>query len=477
MTDLRDPIEDFVDLLNIPYRMNTKQILMLAVGGLTLTTTTGCREQEADAAAMKMNAMPPVPVAVMNLQQQDVDIVATWFGHLRGVEQAGIRPEVSGKLLRQVYVDGTHCEKGEVLFEIDPATYKAAVDQAAANVAVTKAAVLQARANDERARLDLERYEALVKNGSISEKTYTDAQSAKKTAEAALAAAEAQVKLAEAALEMAQINLDRCTIRAPFSGLAGNATVSVGDYITANGPALTRMSSVDPIRVDFSVPGKEMLSEVLAAAYNPHSGDTGPIESFELILEDGSVFGQRGRVVAIDSEVSSSTASVSFVGHVPNEEYRLRAGAAVRVRARTGEIKDALLVPVRAIATTMNHHLIYVVAPDGTPRCIDVQLGQSMTLEMPDGKGGSAPMLMQVVTGTVGPIADQLKEMGIEEVTAAPVIVEGTQVAAQYSRKNAEKRRKGEKEGYGKVIPRPFEYTVPTSTTPSVTAKSAAATK
>ncbi len=449
---------------------------MLAVGGLTLTTLVSCREQKENPAAVK-GAMPPVPVAVMNLQQQDVDIVATWFGHLRGVEQAGIRPEVSGKLLRQVYVDGTHCEKGEVLFEIDPATYKAAVDQAAANVAAAKAAVLQARAADDRAGQDVERYSALVKNGSISEKTYTDAQSAKKTTEAALAAADAQVKLAEAALEMAQINLDRCTIRAPFAGLAGNATVSVGDYITANGPALTRMSSVDPIRVDFTVPGKEMLSEVLSEAYNPHSGDTSPIEAFELILEDGTVFSRKGRVVAIDSEVNSSTASVNFVGHVPNDEYRLRAGAAVRVRAKTGEIKDALLVPVRAIVTSMNHRLIYVVAPDGTPRGIDVQPGRSMTLEMPDGKGGKAPMLMQVITGTVGPIADQLKEMGIDNVTEAPVIVEGTQMAARYSKANSGLRMKGAKEGFGVVIPRPFEYTVPTTTTPSVTAKPSAATK
>ncbi len=450
---------------------------MLAVGGLTLATLTSCREQQDASAAGAMSAMPPVTVAVMNLQQQDVDIVATWFGHLRGVEQAGIRPEVSGKLLRQVYVDGTHCEKGEVLFEIDPATYKAAVDQAAANVAVTKAAVLQARANDDRAGQDVARYAALVKNGSISEKTYTDAQSTKKTTEAAVAAAEAQVKLAEAALEAAQINLDRCTIRAPFAGLAGNATVSVGDYITANGAALTRMSSVDPIRVDFTVPGKEMLSEVLSEAYNSKSGDTSPIEGFELILEDGSVFNRKGRVVAIDSEVNSSTASVNFVGHVPNDELRLRAGAAVRVRAKTGEIKGALLVPVRAIATTMNHHMIYIAAPDGTPRGIDVQLGQSMTLDMPDGKGGQAPMLMQVVTGTVGPIAEQLKGMGIENVTEAPVIVEGTQMAARYAKVNATMREKGAQDGFAKVTPKPFEYTVPTSTTPSVTARPAAATK
>ncbi len=454
--------------------MNTKNILVLAMGGLALATMVGCREEQ-DGAQRK--GMQPVPVAVMNLQQQNVDVVATWFGHLRGVEQAGIRPEVSGKLLRQVYVDGTHCEKGDVLFEIDPATYKAAMDQASANVAAAKAAVMQAQASDDRAAQDVQRYETLVKNGSISEKTYTDAQQAKKASEASLAMAHAQVKQAEAALETAQINLDRCTIRAPFSGLAGNATVSVGDYITANGPALARMSSVDPIRVDFTVPGKEMLSEVLSESYNPKSGDTSPIEGFELILEDGSTYGQTGRVVAIDSEVNSSTATVNFVGHVPNPEYRLRAGAAVRVRAKTGEIENAILVPVRALAPAMNHHYIYVVAPDGTPRGIDVKLGQSMALDMPDGKGGTAPMLMQVVTGTVAPIAEQLKAMGIEKVTDAPVIVEGTQMAAAYAKANDGMRRGGLKAGFGTVIPRPFVYTVPTTTTPSVTAKTATPTK
>ncbi len=455
--------------------MKAKNILMLAVGGLTLATLVSCDEKKQEASAAAAAAMPAVPVAVMNLQQQDVDIVSTWFGHLRGVEQAGIRPEVSGKLLRQVYVDGTLCQKGDVLFEIDPATYKAAVDQAAASVLAAKAAVLQARANDDRAGQDLERYAALVKNGSIAEKTYTDALSAKKTTEAALAAADAQVKLAEAAQDMAQINLDRCTIRAPFTGLAGNATVSVGDYITANGPALTRMGSVDPIRVDFTVPAKEMRSEILS--HFSQTGSTGVVSGFELILEDGTVFKNRGRVVAIDSEINSSTASVSFVGHVPNEDYSLRPGAAVRVRAKTGELPGALLVPVRAVMTSMNHHYIYVVAPDGTPNGIDVQLGQSMTLDMPDGKGGTAPMLMQVITGTVGPIAEQLKKLGIEEVAAAPVIVEGTQMAARYAKVNADMRGKGAQAGFGTVIPKPFEYTVPTTTTPSVTAKPAAATK
>ncbi len=444
-------------------------MIMVALGGLTLTTLTGCKDKDAGTAGA--NAMPPATVKVMNLQRQDINLESVWFGHLRGVEEAGIRPEVSGKLLRQVYTDGSLCKKGDVLFEIDPATYKAAVDQCVANVAAAKASVLQAKASDDRARQDVDRYKPLVKNGTVSEKTYTDAVQTQKETEAALYAAEAQVKQSEAALETARINLDRCSIKAPFTGLAGNATVSVGDYITANSAALTTMSSVNPIRVDFTVPGKEMLNAVLAASYNPESGDVSPIEGFKLILEDGTTYNREGRVVAIDSQVNANTASVNFIGNVPNDEYRLRSGAAVRVCAKTDEIKDAILVPVRAVTTSMNHHMIYVVAADNTPYGIDVKLGKNVTLDMPDGKGGKAPMAMQVITGNACPLEDHLKALGIDKLTDAQVIVEGTQMAARYSMANAAMRAQGVKEGLGKVVAQPFEYEVPRTTTPSVTAK------
>lgn len=172
--------------------MKVHNVLAVALGGLTLVCLTGCKDREAEAAAAAAaRQMHPLPVSVMKLHQQDVDLVSTWFGYLRGVDQADIMPEVSGKLLRQVYWDGSLCEKGEVLFEIDPATYKAAVDQAEANVAAAKASVLQAQAADDRAQQDVERYGKLVGTGSVSEKNYTDALQTKKGAEAALAMASA----------------------------------------------------------------------------------------------------------------------------------------------------------------------------------------------------------------------------------------------------------------------------------------------
>lgn len=430
--------------------------------------------EEPAAAESALPNMPPLNVAVMPLQQRTVELNSVWFGHLRGVEQADIRPEVSGKLLRRVYRDGSLVRKGDVLFEIDPSTYQAALNQAAAALQAAEAALMQAQAADVRAEQDVKRYAPLVSSGSVSEKMYTDAQQTKQQTEAAVAVAQAQIKQAQAAQEMAQINLERCTIRAPFTGLASASTVSVGDYISPAGvQPLTTLSSVDPIRVDFSVPGKHMLEMALAPGYDA-KGNQSPIDGFSLILEDGSTFDQKGQVVAVDSEVSKTTGTVNCIGTVPNPDVRLRSGSAVRVRAKTGVLENAIVVPVRALVASMNHRFIYVATPNGTPLPIDVQEGQEMMLDMPNADGTMVPMLVKVVTGTVAPIAETLKAVGIENVADAQLIVEGGKGADRYAKINYMMKQKGVPDNFPgllKVVPRPFEYSAPASTTPSVTAK------
>ena len=429
--------------------MKAHYILIAALCGLA-----GCREDNGAADAVNRREMPPLKVSVINMEQRTVELKSSWFGHLRGVEQADIRPQVSGTLMRQVYWDGSVCDKGELLFEIDPATYQAAVDREEANLATARAVKLQAEASLDRVQKDLDRYDKLIRTGAISVKNLTDAQQNLKEMQAALEQAEAGIKQAEASLENARINLDRTKVRAPFRGLASKATASVGELISASGSPLTTMSSIDPIRVDFSVTGKQVLSRLMDGTVNVKTGRMGDMPDFELILEDGSVFEKKGKVVSVDSEVSRSTGTVNFI-----------------VRAVTGTEKDALLVPARALLSSMNHRNIMVVAPDGTPRRIDVQPGETVVLDMPDGKGGTAPMLMQMVTGTVRPIPESLKEIGYGKPADAPVIVEGGMMAAQYSKANSLMREHGATEGFGTVVPVPFIYTAPVSTTPSVTAK------
>lgn len=450
--------------------MTLKQLLIM-IPGILAALSTGCKDKDA---AGKAPGMQPVPVGIMKMQQRDVDVTSTWFGHLRGVEQADIRPEVVGKLIKRVYRDGTLVQKGDVLFEIEPDIYQAAVQQAEATLAAAEASVLQAEATNKRAARDEERYAGLVKSGGVSEKDYTDAKQLHESSEAALAAAKAQVKLAEAALQTARINLTRCTIRAPFTGLASKSTVSTGDLIsTASATPLTTMSSVDPIRVDFAVADKDMLNRTLNEGYTPKDAAAGnSLTDFRVLLEGGAEFEHTGKVVAIDSEVSSTTGTVNFIGHIPNPDLKLRSGMAVRVVAKTGQIKDALLVPERAIVTSMNHRLIVVTDAKNEPHAIDVKQGKSYMLEVPNGDGQPATMSMVVVTGTVEPLADTLKKLGYDNPTEANVVVTGSQMAAMYSKLNAQMRAKGAPAGFGTVVPRPFVYTAPKSTVTSSTAKS-----
>lgn len=129
------------------------------------------------------------------------------------------------------------------------------MDREAANLATARAVKLQAEASLNRVQKDLDRYDKLIRTGAISVKNLTDAQQNLKEMQAALEQAEAGIKQAEASLENARINLDRTKVRAPFRGLASKATASVGELISASGSPLTTMSSIDPIRVDFSVTG------------------------------------------------------------------------------------------------------------------------------------------------------------------------------------------------------------------------------
>ncbi len=475
---------------------------MLALGSVATVGLTSCSEGEdgkpgfferfygdfiapllGEQEAPDQKMMAPLGVSVMPMQKATVPMYATWFGQLRGMEQADIKPEVAGKIVQQEYMDGSPCEKDEVLFRIDDVTYKAAVNMARANLDAAKAAVDQARVADEQAQQDVDRYSPLVGSGSVSEKTFKDAEHAKKRTAAALVAAEAHVKQAEAALVNAEINLERCTIKAPFKGYASASTVSVGDYVAPGSMVLARMSAIDPIRVDFMVTGKHVLDIVTQTKYDAEDGMASPFTQFDVILEDGSLYKERGKVKFMDSEVNPSTGTVSFIGEIPNSELRLRSGASVQVRAKVGEVKDAFLVPKNAILSSMNHRFIYVVGKDQQPYGIDVILGPETMMDMPNGDGTTVKMPMQVVTARPGTndagvprasLEQILADIGYDNPLEAPVIVEGGQMAQIYATANMGMKKMGIPAGFGIVDPnntRPYVYTPPATTTPSITAK------
>ncbi len=347
--------------------------------------------------------MPPFPVKVAPLLCQDVEIRDEWFGTLRGVEETDIRPRVSGFLLSQNFRDGSIVKKGDVLFTIDPAPYQAARDEARANLEAARAAREQAHAQLEMSEQDYERYQKLntTSPGAVADKTVTDAATAVQTNRAALLKAEATIAQMEAALELAEINLGYTTITAPFDGRAGIRKASIGDLVSpdAQEPLVT-LSSVEPMRVDFNINGKIALAgltKLSTHGSDQRKAENPGVDSFELVLEDGSVYPSKGHVVSADNSISKTMGTLKVVGHVDNQSGLLRSGMPVRVRADISARKNALLVPVRAPLTNAGMDLIVLLRPDNAPAMLPIVKGPVVYIPVAGPDGESTVQPMQIV--------------------------------------------------------------------------------
>ena len=263
---------------------------------------TSC-EGEKDSAAQAPALVPEVQVT--KLVTKDVPIRQEWVGTLRGTEDAEIRSQVTGYLLSKDYRDGAYVKKGQVLFQIDPRPFQATLDQAQGRLE-------QYEATLKKYKLDVERYTPLVKTGSVSRKQLDDALQQVQETEAAIATAKAQV-------DEAKINLKFTTITAPISGLAGLATPSIGNLLTPSSPTpLTTISSIDPIRVDFSVSERDFLNSM------DNNLTRQKHLKFDVILANGTEYPMQGEPVAIDRNVDAQTGTINIVGHIPNPNLTLR---------------------------------------------------------------------------------------------------------------------------------------------------------
>ncbi len=345
-------------------------------------------------------SMPPFPVKVAPLLCQDVPIRDEWFGTLRGVEETDIRTRVSGFLHSQNFKDGSLVKKGDVLFTIDPAPYRAARDEAAANLQAARAAREQAKARLEMSEQDLTRYQKVNASnpGAVADKTVTDTATAVQTNRAALLKAEATIAQLEAALQLAEINLGYTTITAPFDGRVGIRKASIGDLVSPEDrEPLVTLSSVEPMRVDFNINGKLTLSGLnkFAEMGSGHRKAANPgVDKFDLVLEDGSVYPEQGHVVSADNALSKTMGTLKVVGHVDNKEGLLRSGMPVRVRADISTQKNALLVPVRAPFTNAGMDLLVLLRPDNAPAMLPIVKGPVVYIPVagPDGKSVVQPM-------------------------------------------------------------------------------------
>ena len=289
-------------------------------------------------------------VEVVQVEQKDVPIFGEWIGTLDGFTNADVRAQVAGYLLRQGYQEGAFVKQGQLLFEIDPRPFRAALDQAQGQLAQAKAALANAQAVQGRTELDVNRYVPLAREQAASQQDLDNAVQNNMAAKATVATALAQIKSAEAAVETAKINLDFTRLVAPIDGIAGQAQLQVGALVNPSSGPVTSVSTVDPIKVYFTVSESEYLDWNRRFPTETTREAAGKKLRLELILADGLSYPREGTFYFADRQVNQSTGAIRIAGLFPNPGNILRPGGYGKVRTAVRVQQDALLVPQRAVS-------------------------------------------------------------------------------------------------------------------------------
>jgi len=311
----------------------------------------------------KKNPPPPPPpeVQVITVTPIDVPIFEQWIGTLDGFVNAQIRAQVTGYLLSQNYAEGSQVKKGDLLFQIDPHPFQAALEQVQAKLA-------QDQAQLGKTELDVRRYTPLAKQQAISQEELDNAVQAN-------LAAKAQVKADEAAIDNAQLSLGFTRITSPIDGIAGIALAQIGDLVGPSGGVLTTVSTIDPIKAYFSVSEQSYLTFWRRVIGSQNTNEALPLQ---MILSDGSIYPEKGKFFIADRQVNSNTGTLQIAGLFPNPIFILRPGQYARVRAQTKIKKDAMLVPQRAVTELQGSYQISVVDSQNKAHVIPVKVGEEI---------------------------------------------------------------------------------------------------
>jgi membrane fusion protein (multidrug efflux system) len=301
-----------------------------------------------------MGGPPPtlaVPqVSVVTVQPQRLAVTTELPGRTAPVLIADVRPQITGLVQARRFVEGSEVKAGELLYQIDPASYRASVDNA-------QAALDKAEATLRSTRLKATRYQELVALKAVSQQDYDDAA-------VALQQAEADVAAARANLQSGRINLENTRITAPISGRIGKSSVTPGALVTANqATALATVQQLDPIFVDVTQSSTTVLRLKRALAGGQLSGGTAKVK---LLLEDGSVYPLPGKLKFSDVTVDPGTGAITLRAEFPNPKGDLLPGMYVRAVLEEGVLDQALLVPQPAVSRDgAGKPLAYVVDAAG----------------------------------------------------------------------------------------------------------------
>ena len=277
----------------------------------------------------------PREVVIIKLEPRREVYTTALAGRIASFQVAEVRPQVGGILQQRLFTEGADVKAGQALYQIDPATYEAALDSA-------QAALMKAEANVTPARLKAERFRELLAIKAVSKQEYDDAQAAFKQAEA-------DVAVNRAAVKTARINLEYTKVRSPISGRIGKSAFTPGALVTANqAQALTSVRQLDPVYVDITQSSQDLL-RLRAQFTNGELRSAAEEAPVRLKLENGAMYPHEGRLQFTDVSVDESTGMVSLRALFPNPEHILLPGMYGRAVIAEGVDENALLVPQRAL--------------------------------------------------------------------------------------------------------------------------------
>ena len=396
----------------LKHKLSVSAITVVAVAILGALIIAGRSNKPAQAAPR------PPDVEVVRVEQKDVPVYSEWIGTTEGMVNADIKAQVTGYLLRQNYQEGSFVRKGQLLFEIDPRPFQALVnqakgdlaksesqvqqaitqlDQALAQLAQANSQLMQAEANQRKTQLDVNKYTPLLEQKAVTQQEFDNADQANDaaraqvevvksqikaaaagvgTAKAAIIAAKAQVESSQAAVRTSELNLGFTRIISPIDGIAGIAQAQVGNLISTTSAPLTTVSTVDPIKVFFTLSEQQYLAFNKRNLIEARRGASVVQIQLELILADGTNYPESGSFFFADRQVDQKTGAIRLAGIFPNPGNVLRPGQYGRVRAVTATKPAALLVPQRAVSELQGSYQVVVVGGDNKIEMRTVKVGE-----------------------------------------------------------------------------------------------------
>jgi membrane fusion protein (multidrug efflux system) len=323
---------------------------------------------------------PTVPptVEIVQVEQRDIPIYGEWIGTLDGFVNADVRAQVTGYILKQAYQEGAFVRKGQLLFEIDPAPFQAVLDQAQGQLAQAKAMLANAEAVQGRTQLDVNRYTPLAKEQAASQQDLDNAIQNNLAAKATVETAKAEIQTYQAAVETAKINLGFTRLVAPIDGIAGQAQLQVGALANPTSGPVTSVSTVDPIKVYFTVSEAQYLGWRKRFPTESSRLEADRNLRLQLILADGSTFAHEGSFYFADRQVNVGTGAIRLAGLFPNPGNDLRPGGYGRVRAVIRVDKNGLLIPQRAVTELQGGYQVAVVDSNNKVEIRTIKIGDQV---------------------------------------------------------------------------------------------------